>query len=121
MAEVHSYAPYDFAFDTNNPRTVFDDSCDREVRAIVDGMNQYLVAKGIPCVLGEFGMDTQKRTEAEMAKQAACYVSQAAKYNIPCFYWMGLSDGKEDRAAPRWTKPTLKDAILKAYNENKNN
>ena len=121
MAEVHSYAPYNFAFDTDYPKTVFDDACDREVRSIVDGMNQYLVSKGIPCILGEFGMDTQKRAETEVVKQAACYVSQAAKYNIPCFYWMGLSDGKEDRAAPRWTKPALKDAILKAYNDNKNN
>ena len=121
MAEVHSYAPYDFAFKTDNPRTVFDDACDREVRSIVDGMNQYLVARGIPCVLGEFGVDTNTRGETEEAKQAACYVSQATKYNIPCFYWMGLSDGKEDRAAPRWTKPALKDAILKAYKDNKTN
>jgi endoglucanase len=118
MAEVHSYAPYHFAFDTDSPKTVFDDACDKEVRSIIDGLNTYLVSKGIPCVLGEFGADTGKRAEGELAKQAACYVSQAAKYNIPCFYWMGLSDG-EDRAVPRWTKPTLKDAVLKAYRDNK--
>ena len=118
MAEVHSYAPYHFAFDTDNPKTVFDDACDKEVRSIIDGLNTYLVSKGIPCVLGEFGADTGKRAEGGLAKQAACYVSQAAKYNIPCFYWMGLSDG-EDRAVPQWTKPTLKDAVLKAYRDNK--
>lgn len=121
LAQVHSYAPYDFAFDTANPRPIFDASCDREVRAIVDGVNTNLVSRGIPCILGEFGMDTSIRDEAEVVKQAACYVSQATKYNIACFYWMGLSDGKEDRAAPRWTKPTLRDAILKAYKDNKNN
>ena len=121
MAEVHSYAPYHFAFKTDHPKYEFDGDCDREVRSIIDGVGQYLVARGIPCVLGEFGADTgdQARAETELAKQAACYVSQAAKYNIPCFYWMGLSDGKEDRAAPRWTKPALKDAILKAYQDNK--
>ena len=121
MAEVHSYAPYDFAFETSNPRTVFDDACDKEVRSIIDGVGQYLVGRGIPCVLGEYGTDTQKRSETEVSKQAACYVSQAAKYNIPCFYWMALCDGKEDRAAPRWTRPALKDAILKAYKDNKSN
>ena len=120
MAEVHSYAPYNFAFDTNWPQEVFDANCDREVRSIMDGLGRNLVAKGIPCILGEFGADTGKRAETELAKQAACYVSQGAKYNIACFYWMGLSDGKEDRAAPRWTKPTLKDAILQAWRENKN-
>jgi endoglucanase len=128
LAQVHSYAPYHFAFnpsqgETWQPKTVFDDACDREVRSIVDGMNQNLVARGIPCILGEFGADTREgegRAESELAKQAACYVSQAAKYNIACFYWMGLVDGKEDRAAPRWTKPTLRDAILKAYQDNKN-
>ena len=125
MAEVHSYAPYHFAFDppqgqTWQPKTVFDSACDTEVRSIIDVVAQELCAKGIPCILGEFGMDTQNRSESEMAKQAACYVSQATKYDIACFYWMGLSDGKDDRSAPRWTKPTLRDAILNAYNENKN-
>jgi len=118
MAEVHSYAPYHFAFDTATPKEVFDEACDSEVRGIIDDLNTYFVSKGIPCVLGEFGADTGKRTESELSKQAACYVSAAARYNIPCFYWMGLSNG-DDRSVPKWTKPNLKDAILKAYKENK--
>lgn len=117
MAEVHSYAPYRFAFDTDNPQTVFDSSAENEVKQIVENMNTYLVKKGIPCVLGEFGADTAKREEKELAKQAACYVSAAKKYNIPCFYWMGLSDGA-DRSVPQWTKPLVKNAILNAYNGN---
>ena len=118
MAEVHSYAPYHFAFDTETPKNEFDASCEKEVKSIIEDMNHYLVSKGIPCVLGEYGADTSKRVEAELAKQAACYVSAAAKYNIPCFYWMALSDGA-DRSVPKWTKPTLKDAILKAYKDSK--
>ena len=118
LAEVHSYAPYDFAFDTTQPKTVFDAACEAEVRGLVDNMNIYLVSQGIPCVLGEFGADTSRREEAELAKQAACYVSAAAKYDIPCLYWMTLSDG-DDRAVPKWTKPAIKDAILKAWKENK--
>ena len=118
MAEVHSYAPYNFAFDTSNPQNVFDSNCEKEVKSIVENMNTYLVKKGIPCVLGEFGADTAKREESELAKQAACYVSAATKYNIPCFYWMGLSDG-QDRAVPQWTKPAVKNAILNAYASSK--
>ena len=127
MAQVHSYAPYHFAFNPGegeswSPQLTFDANADKEVRSIIDVVGQTLVARGIPCILGEYGTDTREgpaRDEAELAKQAACYISQAAKYNIPCFYWMALSDGREDRAAPRWTKPALKDAILKAYQENK--
>ena len=120
LAQVHSYAPYNFAFDTDWPQETFDANCDREVRSIMDGLGNDLVARGIPCILGEYGADTGKRAESELAKQAACYVSQAAKYNIACFYWMGLIDGKEDRSAPRWTKTKLRDAILQAWRENKN-
>ena len=118
MAEVHSYAPYRFAFDTDNPQTVFDAACEKEVKGIIETLNTYLVGRGIPCVLGEYGADTSKREETELAKQAKCYVSAAAKYDIPCFYWMGLSDGK-DRSVPKWTKPMIKDAVLSAYKENR--
>jgi len=118
LAEVHSYSPYNFAFDTDHPQTVFDAACEKEVKAIVETMNTYLVSKGIPCVLGEFGADTSKREETELAKQAKCYVSAATQYNIPCFYWMALSDGA-DRSVPKWTKPKIKDAVLSAYKENK--
>lgn len=118
MAEVHSYAPYRFAFDTDQPQTVFDANCEAEVIGIINGLNTYLVSKGIPVVLGEFGADTSKRTETELAKQASCYVTTASKYNIPCLYWMGLSDG-DDRKVPKWTKPKVKDALLKAYEASK--
>ena len=114
IAEVHSYAPYHFAFDTDSPREEFDSSCDKEVRAIIARVGTSLVDKGIPCILGEYGADTSKRQETELAKQAACYVSAASEYGITCFYWMGLSDGK-DRSVPKWTMPRTKDAILKPY------
>lgn len=119
IAEVHSYAPYRFAFEMANPMdqiTVFDAQCDREVRGIVNDINNCLVKRGIPVILGEYGA-TSKLDEAEMAKQAACYVSEAKKYGIACFYWMTLSDGA-DRSVPKWTKPLLKDAIISAYNGN---
>lgn len=118
LAEVHSYSPYRFAFDNDNPQMTFDSSCENEVKNIIETINTYLVSKSIPCVIGEYGC-TSGRTEEERSKQAACYVGNAAKYNIACFYWMTLSDGA-DRSVPKWTTPALKDAILKAYKDNKN-
>ena len=114
MAEVHSYAPYHFAFETDTPKTVFDAACEAEVKGLIEDINTYLVSKGIPCVLGEFGADTSNRAETELAKQARCYVTAAAKYDIPCLYWMSISN-EADRTVPKWTKPVLKDAILDAY------
>lgn len=118
LAEVHSYAPYQFAFDVESgARTEFDDYCASEIKRQIDSFYEGLVSKGIPTVIGEYGC-TSKRADAEIAKQLACYVSAAARYNIPCFCWMLLSDG-QDRSVPKWTKPALKDAIIKAYNESK--
>ena len=114
MAEVHSYAPYHFAFETDTPKTVFDAACEAEVKGLIEDINTYLVSKGIPCVLGEFGADTSNRAETELAKQARCYVTAATKYNIPCLYWMSISN-EADRTVPKWTKPVLKDALLDAY------
>lgn len=118
MVEVHSYAPYHFAFDTSTPKREFDAACEAELKTLIEGLNTHLVSKGIPVVLGEYGTDTNDRTETQMAKQAACYVSNATKYNIACFYWMRLSDGA-DRSVPKWTMPTLKNAILQAYEDSR--
>lgn len=116
LVEVHSYAPYLFAFDVGSgQKTTFDASCENEIKGIFENLNKYFVSKGIPCVLGEYGC-TGTRAEIERAKQAACYVSNAARYNIPCLYWMSLSDGN-DRLVPKWTTPTIKTAILNAWNE----
>lgn len=119
MAEVHSYSPYRFAFENDNPITVFDASCEQEIKRQMDGLNTYLVSRGIPCVIGEYGCTTS-RPESEIAKQLACYVTQAARYNIPCLCWMLLCDG-DDRSVPKWSRPNLKDAIIKAYNDIKRN
>lgn len=118
LAEVHSYAPYQFAFDVQSgAKTEFDDWCAAEVRRQIQYIYDGLISRGIPCIIGEYGC-TSARSEAEIAKQCACYIEAAARYGIPCFCWMLLSDG-EDRAVPTWTMPALKDAILKAYLENR--
>ena len=115
LAEVHSYAPFLFAFDVESgAKTVFDASCEADVRQQIKNVYDCLVSRGIPCVLGEYGC-TSGRAESEMAKQASCYIQAALQYDIPCFYWMVLSDGA-DRSVPKWTKPVLKDAIIQAYN-----
>lgn len=113
--EFHSYAPYQFAMVDNTTQTTFDSNCEKEIENIFKIVGKHLVDKGTPVVLGEYGA-TASRTESEMCKQAACYLKNASKYDIPCFYWMALTDGA-DRSVPKWTKASLKDAIITAYKE----
>ena len=117
IAEVHSYAPYPFAFDVaGDPywgpydKKVFDEDCRKEIVSGIESMAARFVDNGIPCIIGEYGA-ADKGNESERARQAACYVSTARKYGITCFHWMGLIDGA-DRSTCTWTNPILKDAIL---------
>lgn len=124
IAAVHSYAPYPFAFDLSQDSywseydtDVFDASCEAEIKSIVEDLNDAFVSQGIPCIMGEFGA-ADKNNDAERAKQAACYVSEAAKYGICGFYWMGLIDGK-DRENLVWSEPLIRDALIEASKEMK--
>ena len=117
IAEFHSYAPYRFAFkqdDASQQLTVFDSACETEVKNLLTKAINALHAKGVPCIIGEYGADSSAASESEIAKQATCYVSTAKSLGAACFYWMALSDGK-DRSEPKWTKPLIKDAIINAY------
>lgn len=118
IAEVHSYAPYVFAFDVSESpyftdETVFTAAAEQEIRQVVQSLNEHWVSKGIPCIIGEYGA-ADKNNTAERAKQVACYVSEAAKYNICCFHWMGIING-DDRANLEWTEPEIRDAILDVF------
>lgn len=117
IVEVHSYAPYAFAFDLSesNPsqdKKTFDAESSEEIKAIIQSLNKHFVSQGLPCIIGEYGA-ADKGNIAERAKQVACYVSEAARYNICCFHWMGLVNG-EDRTKLVWTEPEIRDAILNA-------
>ena len=121
IAEVHSYAPYRFAFKQDDPKqqiSVFDEACEREIQSIMQDIATKLMGKGVPVIVGEYGSDSSVATDTELGKQAACYVSTAKQYGICCIYWMGLSD-QQDRSVPKWTKPIVKDAITAAWSQTK--
>ncbi len=89
-----------------------DRPCETEVQNQIKTLSEIAALKGVPFIIGEYGA-TASRSETEMAKQAKCYVSNCKQYGAACFYWMMLSDGA-DRSIPKWTKPTLKNAIIQA-------
>ena len=115
IAEFHSYSPYHFAMNEGSGAIkTWTDACQKEVVDQINAMAAVARAKGVPAIIGEYGA-TSKRDEEEIAKQATCYVETCKANKMACFYWMLLSDGS-DRNVPKWTKPLVKDAIIKAYN-----
>lgn len=87
------------------------------VDRLINGLNTYLVPKGAPVIVGEWGAGGGSQVDYDKNRYAylgfAEYmVQQARKNNIGTFYWMGITDGK-DRAIPRFTQSDLKDAIIK--------
>ena len=113
IAQFHSYSPWSFAMDeSSGAQQTWTTQCESEVRGQISTIASIAREKGIPVIIGEYGA-TAARAEAEVAKQAACYVSACKENNMACFYWMLLSDGA-DRSVPKWTKPEVKDAIINA-------
>lgn len=113
VVEVHSYNPWQW--DKEHGKWTAANAAD--IHQMFARLNNHFVSKGIPVIVGEYGAiesDTTETDQVEAGKYAACIVSEAKKYNIATFYWMGLMDGA-DRAKLKWTRPIVTDSILKAY------
>ena len=88
---------------------------------MINAWKTYLVSKGAPVIVGEWGTSNvdAKVTDydarrALMLKFAEYFVQQCKDNDIATIYWMGLSDG-EHRSVPEFNQPDLKDAIIKGY------
>ncbi len=108
--QVHSY------WDVSSYKA----STKTDIANMFSNLNKYLAEKhNAPVIIGEWGSDTEESKRGAnyatlMDSFATYFVQQATKYNMPTFYWMGLSDGA-DRAIPQWTEPAIRDAIIKGY------
>ena len=113
IAEFHSYSPYMFAmYEGAGEVTTWSEAAQKEVQNQIKSIATLASAKGVPFIIGEYGA-TAARADVEIAKQVTCYVQTCKQYGGACFCWMLLSDGA-DRSVPKWTKPYIKDAIIRA-------
>ena len=104
--EVHSYLDIK---DLNNTKN--------EVNQMISALKSYLVAKGAPVIIGEWGTNVENGYalyRQNMLSFARYFVEQTKANDIGTFYWMGLSD-KEHRSVPEFNQTDLKDAIIKGY------
>lgn len=104
--QVHAY-----------PNVVDLSSAIKEVDQIFRDLNTYLVQKGAPVVIGEWGTSNgndYNDRRSNVLSFAKYFVEQAKAYNYAPFFWMGLSDGTA-RSFPAFNQADLVLAILQAY------
>lgn len=91
-------------------------SAKKDVDNVIKDAQKYLEAKGAPVMFSEWGTSTEDidKYYGNLQQYAKYYVEKAKAANMATFYWMVLSDG-DDRSVPTWTRPELKDAIVKGY------
>lgn len=116
--QVHTY-PSLVKDDKVTNRTL--KSIQDEVDDMIDAWKTYLVSKGAPVIVGEWGTSNVDATvtdydarRALMLKFAEYFVKQCKSNDIATIYWMGLSDGAH-RSVPEFNQLELKDAIIKGY------
>jgi len=104
--EVHCYP------DVTNLSTVKSDITDR-----IDGWKSYLISKGAPLIVGEWGTSTENGYEkyrSNLLSFARYFVEQTKASGIATFHWMGLSDGAH-RTVPEFNQADLVNAIVKGF------
>ncbi len=114
--QVHAYPSL---VDGNKDRTIA--SIKSEIDEMINAWKTYLVSKGGPVILGEWGTSnvdanvTDYDARRELMFQFCEYLVQKCKENnIATFYWMGLTDGMA-RFFPAFSQPDLAKTILQAY------
>lgn len=109
IVEVHNYTPYEFVcLENAEPAKAWNDFYAAELDVSFDLINKYLVSKGIPTIIGEFGCNSNV-AEAEQVKYVEHFVSRAQPLGIPCLYWFDLIN----RNTCKWTLPNVLSVLKK--------
>ena len=89
----------------------------KNVDGFIAGLNDYLVPKGAPIIIGEWGCGdgsgiTYDKGRTSYLSYAEYFVRKAKANGMATFYWMGITDC-QDRAVPKFTQSDLAEAIIK--------
>jgi len=123
IVEVHSYDPYDWV---NKYNFKWTDACHNEIAKMFERLQNYVISKGYPVIIGEYGSNGANETtinknstaaqKAEAGRQAADMSRLCRQYNAACFYWMGIIDGADRAEATfKWSMEQVADSIVKVY------
>lgn len=89
IVQVHNYDPLGFTWNNATWTTMSDTFSESMAKGIAATFKRYgkvCEELGVPMVVGEFG-SMDKGNSDQRAKHASCFVAEAAKYGIKCFWW----------------------------------
>ena len=104
--EVHSYPDIKNLANAKN-----------ETTTKINTWKKYLIEKGAPLIIGEWGTSTDKGYDNYRQNYLAFakdFIEKTKTNDIATFHWMGLTDGAA-RSEPRFNQQDLVDAIIKGY------
>jgi len=126
MASVHAYSPWWFClFSVNSPErsqfdfdiTKFSADGEREIKEMFKLLDDYLISKNIPFIMGEVGAINNNNIK-DRVKWAEIYFSEAKKRGMPCaVHTDGGGFGFIDYFAVKWDDPEYINAVFEGYGE----
>jgi aryl-phospho-beta-D-glucosidase BglC (GH1 family) len=89
-----------------------------EVNAMFDDLNRYLVAKGAPVMIGEWGTSNfnadYEKNRSDMLSFVRFFVQKAKAEDMTPIFWMSIAD-RAARSLPAFSHPDLAETLVKAY------
>ncbi|MGN1136983.1 MAG: cellulase family glycosylhydrolase [Oscillospiraceae bacterium] len=123
IVDIHAYEPWDFTLNyEEGSGSKYTADVKAEIDNVMNTINDCLVSKGIPVIMGECGAINKNNT-SDRIKYAKYYISSAKELGIPCLWWEngfseynyeGESHGLMDRTTYEWYFPELTKAIIDA-------
>ena len=90
-----------------------------EMDDMFNALNEHLVSKGAPVIIGEWGTANDGETDYDVRRDNVMafvdyFIGKAKASNMGTFWWMGLTNGPI-RSLPAFSQPDLAERIVKAY------
>ena len=124
IAQIHSYLPAKFVTAKADHREEFYESDIEEIDAMFALVNKYILEKGYPCMLGEYGAYPRKKSDGSInnehnvhrGRHAGVYTRRCLKLGIAPMYWYNPMETYHYKWG-YWTHVPVKDSLINAYNK----
>ena len=126
IVSVHAYIPTEFCFPSydvtwDTPTNVWGSEADRaKLTDMLDLLADSFTRQGVPLLIGEFAA-VAKPDPQQRLQWCGCFLREAAKRGIPCFWWDTFTHGETmgllDRSKLVWRDPALLACMQSAVKE----
>ena len=124
ITQIHSDLPAKFVTAKADHREEFYESDIDEIDAMFALVNKYIVEKGYPCILGEYGAYPRKKEDGSINNEhnihrghhAGVYARRSLKLGIAPMYWYNPMETYHYKWG-KWTHEPVKDSLINAYNK----